>query len=271
MALNQMRRLPAANQVSAGTTSTFQVPLGPTYRSLNLRYTSGGSDANEATQASDIERIRLKVNGISRIDVSGARWHSLVKYYGFSIADGVFPIPFSRKYLRTTAGEDNTSLGTGNLQSLTLEVDIASGATTPTLALDGEQIPVVRDLGSMIQVLENTFTAGASGTFEVSTLPRSNGALKALHMHSSAITAAELSLDSLNMFDADLVTARAIYAQMGRVPQSSVQHIEPTYLDRLADLWPLDKVQDYRAKLTMSGSGSVVFVQETLGVPNVTN
>ena len=271
MSLNQFRRLPAANVVTAGTTSTFQIPLGPTYRSLNLRYTESAADANEATQAAGIDRIRLKINGIARIDVSGPRWHSLVKYYGFAIPTGVFPIPFSRKYLRTTLGEDNTALGTGNLQSVTLEVDINSGATSPGLQLDGEQVPERRDLGSMIQVLEHTHTAGGSGLSEKSDLPRSNGALMALHMHSSVITKAELELDSLNMFNCDLVTARAIYAQMGRVPQTNVQHIEPCYLDRLADLWPLNQVQDYRLKITTSGSGTIPIVQETLGVPNVTN
>jgi len=261
------RTMPQANVVGASATSIFQVPLGPSYRTMYLRHTTGAAvDATEATMISNILRIRVRINGIARWDISGANYISLLKYYGYTIDDGVLPLVFSRKYARTIPGEENTMFGTKNLETLTVEVDLGA-SLTPTLDLQADYTPESRDLGPIIQLLENTYTASAAGQFEISSLPKSNGSLVGLHMHSSLITAAEMLLDNVQHFDADLLTVRSAYKETGRVPQTNVQHIEPTYLDRFDDVLALQNVQDFRLKLTLSGAGSVPIVQETLFVP----
>jgi len=264
-----IRRLPAANIVAAASTSTFQVPRGPTYRKFGLIYKSGATPAlaTEATMASEIARIRIKVNGIIRFDVSGADWISLLKYYGYTITTGLLPIPLSRAYARTMAGEENTCWGTNNVETLTLEVDIAAGVTNPSLDLDALYTPEKRDLGAIIQVLTHTFTASTSGQFEISSLPKSNGSLVGLHFSSANLTALNVQLDSEDYFDADLTTLAALETDEGRVPQTNWTHLEPTLLDRFDDVWALEGVQDFRQKLTMSASGSVPIVMETLNVP----
>ena len=112
------RKMPAANQVASPGTSIFQVPLGPSYRNLAVRYAESGTDATEATMATAIDRVVVRFNGIARIDVSGSRYISMLKYYGYTIADGVLPILFSRPYARTMIGEENTVLGTRNVSRL---------------------------------------------------------------------------------------------------------------------------------------------------------
>lgn len=265
-----MRKLPAANVVAAGGTSTFQVPLGPTYRSYELRPTIAGVGATEAQMAAQISKVRMLINGIARIDVSAA---NLIKdchnYYGYTIDDGVLPILLSRPYARTMVGEENLCIGTANVDTLTIEVDLIVGATIDGLSLQSVYTPESRDLGAMIQILTNTVTTAAAGQVEVSSLPRSNGHLIAMHFNGAIVTALDVELDSVNHFDADLVTLAAVQKRTGRVPQASTNHIEATFLDRFDDVWPLQNVQDFRVKMTASGAGSVEIVTETLFVPIV--
>ena len=88
-----------------------------------------------------------------------------------------------------------------------------------------------------------------------------------MHLHSALITKVEVDLDSVSHFDGDIVTLKSIQKRSGRVPQAGIVVIEPTFLDRFDDVWPLAGVQDFRVKLTMSGAGSVPIVMETLNVP----
>ena len=262
-----LRRLPAGNQVGAGNTTTFQVPLGPTYRDFNLRPKIAGVDATEAQMRAQMTQVRCKINGIQRWGGNGGRLIDLYEYYGFTLASGVFPMLFSRPNARTIVAEENSCLGTGNVDSLTIEVDLDAAATIDSIDLDAVYTPEKRDLGPLIEVHENTFTAGAAGTFEISTLPRSRGDLVGMHLFSSLITAFELEVDAVTYFDGDLTTLNNVLTRTGRAPVTNVVHYEPAYLDRYDDGIPLRGVQDFRQKLTMSGAGSVPIMMETLNVP----
>jgi len=265
--LHFFRTMPQGNVVGANSSTIFQIPLGPSYRTLYLKHSTGlGVLANEATMRANILRLRIRINGIARWDVSGDRYISMLKYYGYTIDAGVLPIVFSRKYARTMPGEENTVFGTANIETLTVEVDLGAAAT-PTLTLDSDYTPESRDLGPIVQLLENTYTAATAGTFEVSSLPKSNGSLVGMHLFSSQVTAFEMLVDNVQHYNADLATIRSAYKETGRVPQAGVQHIEPTYLDRFDDALSFAGVQDYRIKLTMAAAGSVPILTETMFVP----
>lgn len=264
---HQLRRLPSANTVAAGATSTFQIPLGPTYRSFELRPTIAGADATEAEMRAQIERVRVKINGIARIDVAGTRLLDLYEYYGFTIDAGVFPILLTRPYARTPEGEENVAVGTNNVDTLTVEIDLAAGATIDALPMDAWMTLERRDLGIIFEVRENSFVASGAGQLEIPTLPKSNGDLAALHLFSANITALQILIDSAVHFDGDIETMHNVLKRVSRVPVTNVVHFEATALDRLNDALPLANVQDFRQKLTMSGAGTVVAVVETINLP----
>lgn len=265
---HRLRRLPAPNTVAAGGTSTFNIPLGPSYRAFLPRYnTSTGGGPTEANMRSEIEKIRLLINGIARVELTGGELFDIMEYYGQTINDGVIPFILARPWMRTIVGEENLVLGTRNLDTLTLEIDIASGASSPDLDLDAWYTPESRDLGFMIEMRKYVRQASGAGVLEISDLPKLNGPLIAAHFNSSAITALEVVLDDVEEFNGDLESLSASQKWTGRVPQTNYVHFEPAWLDRFDDTLPLANSQDWRQKATVSGATTINVLYETLNVP----
>lgn len=268
--LRYLKPLPAFQPVAAGNTASVQLPLGPTYRYIHLIYRKIGVLATAAQIAADITMIRLKINGIVRQSFTGAELRTLLHaYYGNTLRDGELPLHFARPWARTVVGEDALQLGTRNVDTVTLEVDIDAAAGAVTLEGFAWTEPVQNDLGAMVQVHRFPITAGAAGDFEWSTFPQTNGALMAFHLQSALITGVTAKLNDIDFSTADLSVWNAIQVDQGRVPQTNVVHIEPPVTGRIDDVWPLRRLIDRRLILTMSGAGTVNVLMETLSTPNV--
>lgn len=265
--LHLFRKLPSFSAVAAGQTANVQVPKGPTYRQLILTYKKAGVDATEAQMAADLTKIRLKINGVTRLEASAADLISLAKYRGFTIDAGQLPVFLAWPTARTPIQEENLAWGTQNVDTFNVEVDIAAGAGAVTLEASAWVTAEPRPLGPIIQVSTLFFAATASGTFEISTLPKGNGDLVALHLASAQITAVEVQVDSGNYLDGLTPALRSSYKWTGRVPQTNFQHYEPVWLDRYDDRIPLINKQDFRLKLTMGAADTVRIVMETMAAP----
>lgn len=266
---NFKRKLPSFNAVAPNSTATVNAPTGPTYQAITLLYKRAGVAATEAQVKSDLKRIRIKINGVTRFDVSGKHVIDVLnKYYGIAFTNGLLTIPLSRPWHKTMEGEDNLAWGTKNVQTLGIEVDIDGAAVSPTLVGEAFILPYERDLGSIIQVHEMPFSTSVAGMFEISTLPKGNGDLASLHFDSALVTAAEVFLNQVPASEGDESINRSLLTWVGeRTPQANYVHIDPLLKNRVSDVWPLAGVQDFRAKLTMSGAGAVDIIMETLNAP----
>jgi hypothetical protein len=260
-------KLPSFSAVAAGQTANLTIPKGPTYRGLFLEYRTSGTLAVEADMSADITGIRVKVNGVVRWESSAADLIMTLKYQGFTVDAGILPIHFARPTLRTPVMEEATAWGTADVDTLTLEVDIASGATAPTLVGHALVTPDSRPLGPIIQRTKFSYAATTAGVFEVPDLPKSNGDLFAIHFASSVVTGLELLIDGSRIADVPKVVADRILKDTGRVPQANVYHFDPTFLDRTDDRIALLNRQDVRFKLTVSGAGAVPIIMETVNAP----
>ncbi|HEV7283954.1 MAG TPA: major capsid protein P2 [Kaistia sp.] len=267
MGLQLFLKLPSFNAVAAGQTANLLVPRGPTYRQVLLDYRKAGTPATEAQMRTDLTKIRFKVNGVSRIDMSGSDLIDIVKYMGFVIEDGILPVFLAWPTARTATLEDALAWGTQDVDTFTIEVDIAAAAGAVTLAATAITNPVRRPLGPIMQMNTLSFASSAAGVYELSTLPRSNGDLASIHFHSSLITGLELLVDGSRYADGELSLMNAAVKWTGRVPQTGITTFEPIWLDRYEDRIPLHDKQDIRFKLTMSAAGAVRVNMLTIAAP----
>lgn len=260
-------KLPNFNAVAAGQVANLTLPKGPTYRQVLLNYRKAGVAATQAQMAADLTKIRFKINGIVRWEASAADWISTLLYLGFTIDAGVLPIFFAFPTARTPIMEEALAWGTADVDTLTCEVEIAAGAGAVTLDADTIVTPESRPLGPIMQVQTIFSAASAAGTFELSTLPRTNGDLAAIHFFTPQATKVEVQMDGVNFVTADYSTLKTMYKWTGRLPQANVIHFEPIWLDRYDDRIPLQNKQDVRFKLTMGAADTVRILMMTMLAP----
>jgi hypothetical protein len=276
MTLHYLRKQPSFSAVAAGSTASVIVPRGPTYRNFVLKYgtaTAGGP--TEANMKAEIDMVRVKINSIVRFELSGTHLLDLMHhYYGRTVAAGLMVIPFARPWHRTIPGEENLALGTRNIDTLEVEVDINSGATTPTLELQAQVDPVLRDLGQIVEVHKTTLQPAATGVYEWSQIPRSQGDLLAMHLDESSaavITAIEVWMNSVGFSDGDLDVIDWLQKNephgIVRAPVANYRHIDTAILNRVDDRWPLRAIEDFRLKVTLSTAGAIPVIMETLNAP----
>ncbi len=268
--LHYLRKLPSFNTVGPNATSSVLIPRGPTYRSVVLKYgtnTVGG--ANETNFKAEIKKIRLKINGVTRFEVSGKYAIDIMnKYYGIAFNDGFVVIPLMRPWLRTIEGEENLGWGTSNVDTFELQVDVHENADAPTLEAHAWVTPEQRPLGTIVEVHELIYSTAVSGQFEISSLPKGNGDLVALHFDNSDITKLEAFINQVAFIDGDIDILQDGYQWTGlRSPQTDYRHLDPCFNNRIADVWPLARVEDFRIKLTLAQAGSVPIIMETLNTP----
>lgn len=263
-------KLPDFNPVTAGNRASLRVPLGYTYREFILKYTPDGTAATEATMIADIEEVAIKINGKKRWSISGKTLVMINKYYGNGFTAGLLYIPLSRPWARTMAGEENLCWGTRNVENMHLEVKIASGATNPQLSADAIVTPEQRDLGLIVEVHEIPFDAISAGKKEIPDLPKTNGALAAIHFNSADITNLEVQLNKTPFIEND--TDLGAYQDWlkrtaGREIQTGYVHIDALALNRIDDAWALSGLQEFRVNPTVSQAGSIPIIMETLSQP----
>lgn len=272
MVLAYTNKLPDFNPVAAGAIASTQIPRGFTYQDITLLYSANGSKADEATLKADIERVSLKINGVVRWEMTGKHLVDLNKYYGLTQNNGELVIPLSRPWMKTEQGVDNLAWGTANVNSFQLEVKIASGATTPVLSANAEVLPYSTDLGYIVEVHEFSFASSVAGKYEISTLPKGNGDLVAIHLDNPNITALQGKLNNVEFIaqDSDLRSYHNSIVRLSdgkRVPQAGYAHIDSQKRNRVSDIIPLARLQEFLVAPTLSAAGAVGVVMETLNTP----
>jgi len=261
------KKMPSFNAVAPGQTAICNVPVGMSYHQFRIRYKAGATptDATEAVFGTDFSEIRLLVDGDVKWRLTGNELIALNKYYGIydsGFVDGVLQMLFSRPWHRTAQAEDLTRLGTADVQTLTLEIDLAAGAVNPQLtlyAVQGEPAP----LGDHVCIRKFAFNAAAVGIREISELPRGPYALLAAHMVTGNIADVEVEADQRIVFQADRQLAESYYEETQRLWQTGYFHIDFSATDRLSDALPLS-LRDFRIKANVTAAGSFPILLERL-------
>lgn len=264
-------QLPSFNAVAAGSTATLSVPLTATYRAIWLQYAESGVLANQATMEAAIAEIRVKLNGRIQRRMTGADLIMLNAFNSLPFTAGFLPIVFAERQRRTADAEDALGWGTLDLQTFQVEVDIASGATAPTLAAYAEIGPANREMGTrgIVKVFSHHFPVGATGVNNLVTLPKQDAYL-ALHCKSADIDDFEVRVDNRERRKSTVALNNVWLKEKGFVPQTDVVHIKFDLSQRIGDVLPTMRadgrmVQDFRVDFNMSAASSFTIVAETIG------
>jgi hypothetical protein len=186
---------PFANVGAGNTAIISQLDQGDTCHALLLKL--GGT----FTKA-QIDEIRVKLGGKTIVLVSGSQLDVINKYLKRTAAAAYLPIWFADPNARTINGEDWGSIDLSiPYKSFSIEVDINSGATNPTL-----ECFMLKSPGGIKQMdkraifrayLRNTEVRSAAGTFKLEPpLGSTEGVLLTrLHMFHANLTHLQVKKD----------------------------------------------------------------------------
>jgi len=266
-------KMPTPEGAAAGQTATCRLPLGYTYNRLFIDMNAGGTPTRvaEANWGSNINGIRLKVDGDTKIEATAADLVSLNKYNGHTHDAGILPIFLNRHWMRTIQGEDQTGYDTaGGMSSFTLEMDLASGITLNDLSVYAEQSDPrdpqsgqVRQFGPHYRLQKYTHNQGVTGEAQITDIVKGTYSVFAMHLKTANISDLEIRTNEKTFYDLSAEMRAQISKLGGRVPQSGFTHVDLAATNRLADALPMTW-RDFRIVAQFTGTGSVPIYVESI-------
>ena len=270
-----LEKMPTPEGIGAGQTATCRLPIGYTYDALMIRMADGVGDIAESAWGSNIDEIRVMVNGDAKIQIDAADLVSLNKWKGHTHADGVLPIFFGQPFMRTILGEDETAYKTaGGVTAFTLEIDLAAGITigelnvyawqsSPTYPAGHPMAGQPKVWGSHYRLQKYAKTISATGEHEIADLLKGTYSMAAVHLKSSAISTAEVFANQSRFYNSDAQVRAHMAEVAGRSQQAGFTHLDFIPTNRISDAMPM-AVQDFRIKANFTGTGAVPLYVESV-------
>lgn len=273
-------KMPSPESAVAGQTATFKLPIGHRYHGLHLVASA------TAIAVSDINEIRVLCNNKPIQRFTGSERNAMNLFDGradaaIDAASFILTIPFDRFNLGTRIGEEETAINTGSpdssgvaINQFSVEIDLASGITgTIVLALYADVSErLAGGAGTIPFIIRTTRDLSGTGEKELSDLPRGGAesmALDRIFFKPSAnnITTAKIEINQRSVFERTSELNNRLQSDGVRVPQSGYFVIDRTEFGYGADPIGLvsKDIQDFRYKLTIDGSMSLVLLAGYLG------
>ena len=273
-------RLGGFNGVAAGGTATIDIPVVGTYKSLWLVYdTSTAGGPSQANMSTHITEVRLLLNGTVQRRTSAADIFMLNNYYAEkrlvnTFVAGYLPIHFVEEWRKTAAVALSLAWGMGGVTSFQIEVDIAPGASSPTLNLAVERYEATMNIGAIKKIQRHSVTAGATGLLEVTDLPKRDS-YYAIHMNSAAIGDVSVGLDQEQLIKNPIGDLKVIshwssfewqdnWTHLSWDQSGQVSDMLKMFLPRNGQMVP---VSDFRIGLDMTAAETFSILTETVGLP----
>lgn len=250
------KKMPSLANVGAGQTATLNMPVGNTYDRLEVQYSG--------VTLAELKNIELVINGKPVMSFKdGPTIEALNDYYGRAKTAGFLTLHFARPEMSTLEQQRLTSIGTLDVSTLALNIDIDGAAAAPVItahAIQSEPAP----LGAFIKVREFQFDASVSGQVEISTLPRGPRILAA-HLFKSDVTSLQVELDGQLVLDGSKSLLQSIQKTYGRVPQTDIAtHFDTALEGDLSQALVTNNAQDMRFRADLATAGALRFTVEYL-------
>ena len=257
------------NAVAPGQTATVNLPTSQKYHRLDLIYSRGGVLATEAQMKSDINQVRLKINGKVQRVFSATELFAINGDNGQPVAAGVLPIFFAEPWRRSAQGEDALAWGTTDVDTFQVEVDIDGAAVSPGLygqvLVDTMNTP----LGPIVKWRRQNIPVTATGITTTTTLDKNNGYYR-IHAFSTNIDDIAVIVDQERILEATAEALEAHYATSGVSVDASETLIAFDSDQRISSALPMKKngkqVSEFRVEWNMSSAASFNIISELLGV-----
>lgn len=275
------QRMPAAQSVVAGQTTTFRLPIGRSYHELQL---IGGGTAFAPT---DLTEIRLLLNNKVVQRYSGGDRDIMNMFDGrnpaaLSAAQFMLILPLDRYGLLTKAGEEETAINTGSvdpktgrvINAFSVEIDVTgAGTATGTLTMDlyattSESID--GGPGTVPYLLKSTRDFSSASEYMLSDLPR--GGVTTQFMDRIFLKPSTGSLDifrveanQYKVFERSAALNERKQSDGIRVPQAGWYVIDRTEHGYGGDPFDLRNLDDWRVVFTTSGALTLTVYSQYLG------
>lgn len=268
---NKIVKLPSISRVVPGSKAVLEVPVkGPTYKKVLFVITAAAG-----LDVSDIGRIDVLFNGNVRQTYKNLqRLIDLNTYYKRSTDSvGATRIEFMLSFF--SAQYDNlayklaTGIGTADLASFNIEMEIATGAPADiameaTAYIDTEPQPI----GAFVGIREYGISSSVTGEIETDKLGKNGEVYHALHLAKADISRVTLEADQNKVIQAtkqDLERYQKDASPNPRVPVSaSYTHIDFLMDGNAGDVFNTRGVNDLRLKMVFDTVGAAEIVAETL-------
>lgn len=269
----------AFNGVAAGGTAFLELPTDANlkYDGLTLYWGSGKTIANTI---SDIEEIRVMINGKPKRRMSALDLYIINKQHGIDPQGGVLPIVFAEKDRRTEQSKDALAWCMGDVQTFRVEVDIASGATGASLACirHYERLATPAALGAIVQVSKRQIGVTSTGVRNVHDFEKGPAYLRAHLIETTAgdISKVEVYAGEEKRFDMTRAQADDVIGDEGFATDlTGIQaglSAFPLFFDtnkRLSSALPTKingkLLASFRVDMTMAVAADVTALIETIG------
>jgi hypothetical protein len=250
------KTLPSLANVGAGQSATLNCPVGLTYDRIEFEYSG--------VTLSEMKNVEVVINGKPVMTFKDmARVEKLNDYYGRAKTSGFITLYFARPEMVNLRDQRLTALGTADVSTLAVNIDIDSGASAPVIkayAIQSEPQP----LGAFIKVREFQFDASVSGQMEISTLPK-GPRIMAAHLFKGDVNDLEVEIDSQKVYDASKDLGEAVQSGYDRVPQTSdATHFDTCLEGDLSQALVTQGAQDLRFRADLGSSGALSVLVEYL-------
>lgn len=260
------------NGVGAGQTATLDLPVGDlVFHGIDVVYTTAtAGGANQVNMEAELTAARLKVNGKVQRRFTAEELFDINGFNGIAFATGAFPIFLSEPWRRAPQGEDALGWGTQDVDTMQLEIDIAAGATAPTLEARLEVERVRRPMGPIVKWRRFNVPVSAVGLVNVTSLPKEDAYYR-LHAHSAVIDDVEVNVDQVEKFKATAARNTNLLTRYGLSPVAGWFHIAFDRTQRVADALSMRKgdpprrIDDFRVDFNMSAATGFDLITEVLG------
>ena len=267
----KIRTLPSFNGVGAGETPTLSCPVDFTYHQLLLRYGTGTAGGpNQANIEAEITEIRLVVNGVVQRVLSAAQLFAINAFKGIPFATGMVPIFFAEPWRKEVVGQDALAWPTGDVDSFQVEVDIAPGATSPTLSAKAIVTLDQRPMGPIVKWKRYRRSPTGAGVFNLHDLPRDD-AYYMIHFFHANLTDVDVDVEGADEWGLSAAEAAEVEKWNGRTQQSGVFTVDFDHTGRTNDVLRMrrpngQRVSSFEIDLTTSAADSITVITETLGL-----
>ncbi len=177
-----------------------------------------------------------------------------------------FVLHFERAELHSLADRRGPGLGTADVATFTVELDLGAVPANFTLKTYAEIDPLPQPFGLFTRIREFPFNAPAAGIVEMDKFPR-QGLYQAIHMQKSDITQVEVEANGNKIVDASTAVLHRVAkegAPSKRVPVAGYTHLDMATDGDLFQSIRAEALGDFRLKMTVSSAGAFDIVTETL-------
>lgn len=273
MASPRMEPTRSFNAVAAGQTATLDLPVTGIYHGLKIGYgTSTAGGATQANMEAEVDEVRLLINGVVQRRFDARQLFDINAYKGKGVTTGILPIYFEEPWRKTAQGGDSLAWGMADVSTFTVEVDVNSGATSPTLTAQAIKRPGNLPMGPIVKWRQFVVPVTATGIVNVSTFPKQD-AYYTLHCDSANIADVDIKVDQVSILDGTRAMLEDLSDDYGYAFQTGWFHVDFSATRRVSDALSMltdgvggKRVADFQVDFNMSSAASFTVVAEVLGL-----